>query len=455
MSLLDALLEDELLASELPLRQEVWLAIRTDSDGIGDGSRENPFSANTPTSFAAAMNQCGANTTVHLGPGIFRTRGTNGNGYSDLLPSQRWVPQAGQKIVGSGMFATTLMFVWDLDPALGDAPGQRHYMISSPEFLSSFEISDMTLDCNLQNTPFEPDRKLTVTALAIAGDNALVRRIRVINFGTRTPFTVDGENAPSNATYEGFPLRIGGRTVTVPSFNSVMEDCIFEQPHTGPAREVTCVTVVGGIAVILPSEGLLHLQPLGCVARNCYLNFDFINPRAGNPVPITSISFAGSPSTATVGTQFPHNLEPGDYVEIYGSDVAALNGRFAATVLDATDGTSRRFSFVIGSTPAAPTTRMIAFKSTQPTMPAASVERTGSTVTISTASATSVTVNGAAASRYSDATFAAAGLGLVNGTNTFTAVASDAFGRRDTNSVSIGQSYVPVSLSRRTRACST
>jgi hypothetical protein len=50
MSLLDSLLGDQLASSEVPSpMKEVWLAIRTDGNGIGDGSRENPFAANTPT----------------------------------------------------------------------------------------------------------------------------------------------------------------------------------------------------------------------------------------------------------------------------------------------------------------------------------------------------------------------------------------------------------------------
>jgi hypothetical protein len=49
----------------------------------------------------------------------------------------------------------------------------------------------------------------------------------------------------------------------------------------------------------------------------------------------------------------------------------------------------------------------------------------------------SVTVNGSGATVYSDLTFARAGVGLVNGTNTFTALASDSAGRSDSDSVSV------------------
>ena len=54
-----------------------------------------------------------------------------------------------------------------------------------------------------------------------------------------------------------------------------------------------------------------------------------------------------------------------------------------------------------------------------------------------TSAATNVTVNGSTANRYADNTFALGGFSLADGTNTFTAVAADSLGRRDTNTVSV------------------
>src|SRR5258708_3176210 len=50
MPLMDRLLTDGLLASELSHVNEVFLAIRTD-DSSGDGTRENPYRANTAHDF--------------------------------------------------------------------------------------------------------------------------------------------------------------------------------------------------------------------------------------------------------------------------------------------------------------------------------------------------------------------------------------------------------------------
>jgi RHS repeat-associated protein len=68
-----------------------------------------------------------------------------------------------------------------------------------------------------------------------------------------------------------------------------------------------------------------------------------------------------------------------------------------------------------------------------------SVSRTGKlTVAGGTSSgATNVTVNGQAANRYTDNTFAKEGFTLSGGADTFTAVAQDAYGRGDTNAVAV------------------
>ena len=72
--------------------------------------------------------------------------------------------------------------------------------------------------------------------------------------------------------------------------------------------------------------------------------------------------------------------------------------------------------------------------------------RTG-TMTVegtTTSAATNVTVNSQTATLYSDATFAATNFTLADGTNTFTAIARDSYGRVDTNT---SISYLPASIS--------
>jgi RHS repeat-associated protein len=74
-------------------------------------------------------------------------------------------------------------------------------------------------------------------------------------------------------------------------------------------------------------------------------------------------------------------------------------------------------------------------------------ETNGGTLTVAgttTIPATSVTVNGSAANRYADSTFALGGFSLVNGTNTFTAVGQDSYGHVSTN---ISNCYLPTTNS--------
>jgi RHS repeat-associated protein len=72
------------------------------------------------------------------------------------------------------------------------------------------------------------------------------------------------------------------------------------------------------------------------------------------------------------------------------------------------------------------------------------METNSGTLTVAgttTSAATTVTVNGANADLYYDATFARTNVSLLNGLNTFTAIAHDAYGRSDTN---VSAAYFPV-----------
>jgi len=64
----------------------------------------------------------------------------------------------------------------------------------------------------------------------------------------------------------------------------------------------------------------------------------------------------------------------------------------------------------------------------------------GGTLTVAgttTSPATGVTVNSLVAALYGDSTFALGGFSLVDGNNSFTAIAQDSYGRKDTNSITV------------------
>ena len=488
----------------MSFQNETWLAIRTDvADGMGTGTPSDPFAANTPSSFADIMRDgVGANTLIRLGPGVFRTRGTGGNGYEMDPLLHAWSPKSGQRIIGAGMFSTTLQFVWDLDPTVNlnqvYNPGQRHFMIANfVDYLDSFELSDLTLDCNLQNalTPFGPTKdsgmitattsgagfrtvtasagffssemvgssiafatfeariteytsptvvkispgqqvtgvsfkvygvRFAVTAASLIGENIRIRRVRVTNFGTRTPATFDGEGKPDR-TYEGFPLFIAGRSgfvdgtnVGKAAFNSCIENCVIEQPYPGPGREVTFV-VGGGVATWAVPPDKLHVEPFGCGIRDCYMNFDFVNPRPGNPIAVDTFQIDNTQQeNVIVTTRFPHRLFKGDFVEFTGGGVSGWNNKLfrVSSIAGLPNWAERIFRLEVSSPPAAPSLPMSAFSNTPQTMPV-SLSRSGSTVTVSTpqrhhrAAGDWIVINGADQPEY-NGTFAVLGSGLTD-----------------------------------------
>src|SRR5258707_653423 len=89
---------------------EVWLALRSDRYA-GTGSILDPYDASGPTLFAELLNSFQPNTLIHLGPGIFQTFG-----YAPNSQNVKWQPSSGQRIIGAGMFATTLKVVNATDP---------------------------------------------------------------------------------------------------------------------------------------------------------------------------------------------------------------------------------------------------------------------------------------------------------------------------------------------------
>src|SRR2546426_5334996 len=93
--------------------------------------------------FDEAMTSAPRNTTVHIGPGLFQTRG-HGPGED----TKGWTVKSGQKIRGAGIEVTTLklMYAYIRDRSFAAILGGG----SVSEWPASFEVSDLTVDCNLQ-----------------------------------------------------------------------------------------------------------------------------------------------------------------------------------------------------------------------------------------------------------------------------------------------------------------
>jgi hypothetical protein len=203
MSLLDTFVNAEKLRSEIAPMREFFLAIRTDGppDGndmgiipviLGDGTRENPFDASTARRFnrIISLNKGAAGKVVfRLGPGLFRTTGTDNLG---LTASPPLVLRSGTRFVGAGMFNTIIRLATikvPTDPTFRNIGG-----IVSEGLQDNIEISDLTIDCDLEHQPSTPGldfSRICLGAIFLTGNNNRIRRVRLINFGTRTPIRIN------------------------------------------------------------------------------------------------------------------------------------------------------------------------------------------------------------------------------------------------------------------------
>lgn len=280
-----------------------------------------------PYLFDAVMRSLPQNVpvTVHLGPGVFQTKGYNY--YYRRLVSWRILP--GMKLRGSGIGVTTLQLV-------GATYRHTHYFIfGSPEVddptdpnypglpnvADGFEASDMTLDLNIVG---QPSQRLTLGAAVIRGSNTLLRRLRVINWGRQGsyPNAIQIEiNSP-----ECFPILIGGSSYGntagyYQAKNCVVEECIVEQPGLNYAAEGTMIGVLTGNTGNANTLGLFPLPTLASVIRNCVINCEYQT----NPNPIVSVQWISFTVVGTSGilvaqvtTMKPHGFAVDDWARVAG-----------------------------------------------------------------------------------------------------------------------------------------
>jgi hypothetical protein len=250
MPFIDSLLLD-------PHRINIWIARRTD-EIKGSGTLSDPFDASTADRFDALMNSLTEFTRVHLGPGVFETRG-----YSDAAPGAGWQPKHGMKITGSGIDLTTLKLV-----GAGEEDAQYFavgHILRGPSaygaHVHSFEISDLTIDCNL-TAQVEP---VACGAVRIKGTHSRIRRVKTINWGTTTTET---------PCYVFAAITVEAGSIQDQIHDSVIDQCIAIEPNNDTDEDgVIVVLHVGG-----PAASGLAGQPVGesAVIRNCFVDGAFL-----------------------------------------------------------------------------------------------------------------------------------------------------------------------------------
>src|SRR6185295_4388076 len=201
------------------------------------------------------------NTTVHLGPGVIETRGM----------SQTWggrYARSGQKIIGSGIGVTTLKIVHGYKAETGTLA--QYYAIGTviDADVVDFEVSDLTVDCNLGGQPVLPDASyfspVLCAAIGVVGSRIRIRRVRAINWGSQSTLA------------ENFVLFTAWSSPAIGEMTDcVIEDCILEEPSLNNSQLVSCM----GFGGFVDRDGYHGAFHRGCVVRNCVVDCRYkVNP---------------------------------------------------------------------------------------------------------------------------------------------------------------------------------
>jgi hypothetical protein len=171
-------------------------------------------------------------TAIHLGPGVFETRGS-----SQAIGG--WFPKNGWKIIGSGMEVTTLKIVHGWGAEVGKAAQYNAINNVIDAYIHDFEASDFTVDCNLSGQPIPADKDFSPVlcgAISVGGNRCRIRRVRAINWGTQSTI------------YECFVLTLGRPRVT-PTVDEVtdcvIEECIVERPSLNSTQLISLIGIGG------------------------------------------------------------------------------------------------------------------------------------------------------------------------------------------------------------------
>ncbi len=234
-------------------------------------------------------------TVVHLGPGLFETRG-----FDVIRQSFNWSIQPGQRIQGFGMGVTTLKLVhvtpfWPNPQvvwAIGSNPSTAPFWYN----IDDAEVLDLTVDCNMRA---HARQRVATSAIVLAGSHVRIRRVRVIDYGTQVPFI------------ECFPLAVAAadpRSQFTERINARIEDCVIEAPSIHGLYNDSCLILFAGDD---PDTGIVGYHR-GCAIRNNYVNNECVD----NPVSIESVKYESGAWTVT--TRAPHGLKHGGWAVISG-----------------------------------------------------------------------------------------------------------------------------------------
>ena len=212
-----------------------YLAPRT--DGIaGSGAQNDPYDVSTPQKWENIISTLPNYCTIRLIAGQYNIKANwTGAGGTKFFPD-------GCSVIGDGM-RNTILTVTEVPPEWTygsyyaiNILGFRQGDVGNPYVTILRQkyciVSDLTIDCNWQ-TFRTAGRKCGAINIDGAEQN-IIRRCRIINFGGH-----------SGTLQEAFPVGLGGQ-------NSIIEECVVEQPVPGPGETevyATYLAVGGSLAI--------------------------------------------------------------------------------------------------------------------------------------------------------------------------------------------------------------
>jgi hypothetical protein len=256
-----------------------------------------------PYLFDFWMRKLGENTHVHLGPGTFLTRGS-------CFTVNDWQIRSGQRFTGSGIGVTTLKLVEAYRRDSVTYP-MAH---PGPPYLTSFEASDFTIDCNFEGQPAQAGYDwppLSCAAISALGTHITFRRIRAINWGTHAIYP-----GTTNFVVECFVLFSGGGDPNWGNqglgINCVIEDCIVEKPSKHAPYVSTVIAFTAGDS---PSSGVSEYHRAS-VIRNNYIDCEYNDGAYPLRIGLASLEYQDRPGEPPrrflLTSDRPHELRIGD-----------------------------------------------------------------------------------------------------------------------------------------------
>jgi hypothetical protein len=241
------------------------------------------------------MQEVPANMTVHLGPGVFETRGEAAGLATPPDPGPQnpgWRPRSGQRILGSGMGVTTRKIV-------GATETNHHYdaIGTTDDYLDGFEVCDLTVDCNVEG---QPSQQVACGAIALRGGcrHVRIRRVRAIHFGSKAPGTVENGYYVENFVFYVAATPPPAVETHGDTYDCVYEDCVAETPGPNNVHNSTIFHFGGAETPQDLENPPEYPSPFGgrvsyhrgCVIRRCYVNADYAQGVPSLPVAVQSIT---------------------------------------------------------------------------------------------------------------------------------------------------------------------